>query len=146
MSKLSMAQYYANAQTIFDFWTSNGFTPEQSCGLLAQADAESSLNPSAVGDHGQAFGLFQLHPGRCDLIKQGTGFDISKLPDVVTQLHGILFELHHTEHHALAKIQETTTAYDAGYAACKFYERPGAPGQAEKRGANAQKWFSHFRP
>ena len=30
---------------------------------LAVAKRESSLNPNAVGDSGQAIGLFQLHPG-----------------------------------------------------------------------------------
>ena len=59
-----LTTYYASAATIYKFWLANGFSPAQAAGLLAQADAESSLNPHAVGDHDQAFGLDQWHSSR----------------------------------------------------------------------------------
>ncbi len=37
------------------------------------------------------------------------------------------------------------TVGDAGAAASHFYERPGAIGQAEKRGQLARKWDAYFQ-
>ena len=70
-----MAAYYATAKTIHDFWIGKGCTPNHAAGWLTQADAESSLNPKAVGDHGKSFGLHQLRDPRLALIKAGCGID-----------------------------------------------------------------------
>jgi hypothetical protein len=145
MRRISTAEYYSNAAIIFEFFKSVGLLPEQAAGMLAQADAESSLDPKAVGDHGEASGLFQLHGIRADAIKAGCGIDIKALPDVLEQCKGVWFELQHSEKRALAKLREATLAYEAGFAACKFFERPGAPGQPEKRGNTAEKWLAHFQ-
>lgn len=145
-------EYYATAKTIYDFWVGKKCTPAQAAGWLAQDDAEASLNPKAKGDKDKfgvykAFGLAELHPDRIAVIKAGCGIDMATCPDVLTQLNGMWWELQHTaEHHAWKMVAATTTAYDAGFAACKYYERPGAPGQAEKRGALAQKWAGYFAP
>jgi len=42
---VDLGTYYANAATIYQFWLESGLTPAQACGLLAQADSESSLDP-----------------------------------------------------------------------------------------------------
>ncbi|MBX6361653.1 MAG: transglycosylase SLT domain-containing protein [Acidobacterium ailaaui] len=44
------------------------------------AEEESGLNPSAVGDNGTSFGLFQLHKGG----GQGDGYPVSALLDPLT--------------------------------------------------------------
>jgi hypothetical protein len=145
------AKYYAAARQIRAFFMGKGFTHEQACGWVANASAESSLSASAIGDKGHAFGAFQLHSDRCELIRdggqgmKGCGIDIMTLPDLKTQLEAVAFELNHSEKHARDKIMWTTTPYDAGYAICHFYERPGAPGQAEKRGQGAEKWAEWFK-
>ncbi len=136
--------YFPNAATIYKFWLASGFTPAQAAGLLAQADAESSLNASAVGDHDQAFGLDQWHVSRADAIRNGCGVDLTKLPPLADQLKAALWELQHTEKHALTQIKATSTAYDAGYAACRFWERPGSTAQYAKRGARAEVWAVFF--
>jgi hypothetical protein len=144
------AKYYAAARHIRDYFIAKGFTPEQACAPVANASAESSLNPKALGDHGIAFGLFQLHTDRCELIRdggqgyKGCGIDLMTFPPIDKQLDAIWHELTHSEHHALAMIKAAKTAYDAGYAMSKYYERPGAVGQAERRGAGSQKWFEWF--
>jgi hypothetical protein len=53
--------------------------------------------------------------------------------------------LQHSEQHALTEILAATTAVDTGAVASRFYERPGAHGQAEKRGQLAQKWDAYFQ-
>lgn len=138
------ASYNDVAATIYKFWLDAGFTPAQACGLLAQADAESSLKPGAVGDHGQAFGLQQWHRERADAIRNGCGVDLSKLPPLADQLKAALWELEHTERNALGEIKSARTAYDAGYNACRFWERPGSTLQYAKRGDKAETWSAYF--
>ncbi|PPQ39880.1 phage tail tip lysozyme [Rhodoblastus acidophilus] len=137
--------YAASAAVILKFWRGAGLTFEQACGMLAQADAESSLDPKAVGDHGQAFGLQQWHGDRADAIKAGCGVDLRALPPLQDQLKAALWELTHTEKRAWIAIQNARTAYDAGYAACRFWERPGSPIQYARRGQKAEAWVTYFR-
>jgi hypothetical protein len=136
--------YNQEAATIYKFWLANGFTPAQACGLLAQADAESSLDPKAVGDHGQAFGIQQWHAARIDAIRDDCGVDLAKLPPLADQLKAALWELQHTEKNALAKIKSATTAYDAGHDAARYWERPASTAQYAKRGSTAEKWAVYF--
>jgi hypothetical protein len=147
---ITQTQYYANAREIHAYWLSVKQTPIFAAAMLAQADAESSLDPNAVGDHDHAFGLHQLHTNRiiliCDGNEQwpGCGIDVSKLPPLVNQLEAVWWELLHSESHALKMIQAAKTSYDAGFAASAWYERPGAPGQNVKRGNRAAFWSSYF--
>ena len=136
--------YYPNAAAIYRFWLAAGFTPLQAAGLLAQADAESSLNEKAVGDHDQAFGLDQWHTARVDAIRNGCGVDLKKLPPLADQLKAAAWELQHTEKHALAKIKAARTAWEAGYHACRYWERPGSTAQYAKRGDRAEFWAGYF--
>ena len=140
--------YNASAAIIAKFWTGAGLTLPQACGLLAQADAESSLDPKAQGDKVRgkptAFGLDQWHPSRVAAIREGCGVDLSKLPPLADQLKAALWELQHTEHVAWTKIKATHTAFDAGYAAAKYWERPGAAAQYVKRGNRAEVWLMYF--
>lgn len=141
---LTDAQYYTNAVAIYDFWTQVAkLTPAQACGMLTQADAESSLNPTAFGDQNTAMGLYQIHLDRCAVIKKGCGIDLTELPDVQTQLRAVWWELNNVllEERALERVKATATASEAGSVACTYYERAGAPGQAAKRAARSEQWY-----
>ena len=148
---LDEAHYFANARAIYAWWRARGMSHVFACAMLAQADAESSLDPDAIGDHLEAFGLHQLHMDRIELIRDGDkqwpgcAIDISKLPAIPLQLDAVFWELQHSEQHALTEILAATTVGDAGAAASRFYERPGANGQAEKRGQLARKWDAYFQ-
>lgn len=137
--------YHAKAAEIYRFWLQAGFTPAQACGLLAQADAESSLDEKVVGDHDQAFGLMQWHEARLDAIRNGCGVDLRGSPHLGEQLKAALWELQHTERHALVQIKAARTAYGAGYAACRFWERPARVEHYARRGALAEKWAAYFK-
>lgn len=141
---MAPSTYDAKAAAIYEFWLSAGLTSAQACGLLAQAEAESSLNPKAVGDHDQAFGLEQWHLSRVDAIRNGCGVDLAALPPLADQLKAALWELQHTERRAFARIKAAKTAYDAGYAACRYWERPASTAQYAKRGDAAEKWAVRF--
>ncbi len=143
---MDMKSYYANAKAIYDWWRAQGFDDAFACGMLAQADHESSCDPTAVGDKGKASGLFQLHTDRARLINAGCGIDVTKLPPLEKQCEAVLWELHHSEKHALAMILAAATPFDAGVAACRYYERPGVGGgQDAKRGLTAQMWSLKFQ-
>jgi len=141
---LDLKTYDANAAAIRRFWIDAGLTEAQACGMLAQADAESSLNPDAIGDHDRAFGLDQWHPSRIDAIRNGCGIDLMKRPPLADQLRAALWELKHTERHAFLQIKAAGSAWDAGYAACRFWERPASAAQYARRGALAEKWAAFF--
>lgn len=143
---VDLKTYYASAATIYSFWLANGFTPAQAAGLLAQADAESSLNPNAIGDHDTAFGLNQWHGSRAVAIRKGCGVDLcaKPMPPLGDQLKAALWELQHTEKAALARILAAHTAADAGAAACRYWERPGSSAQWAKRGVKAEEWAIYF--
>ncbi|WP_298357474.1 phage tail tip lysozyme [Rhodoblastus sp.] len=136
--------YCANAAMIYRFWLAAFESHAVAAGLLAQADAESSLNPKAVGDHGQAFGLDQWHGARAAVILKGCGVDLTRLPPIADQLKAALWELRGPEHFALQKILAAKTAWDAGYAACRYWERPGSTLQYAKRGDKAEAWAVYF--
>ena len=141
---MKSSTYDASAATIFEFWLAAGLTPAQACGLLAQAAAECSLNPNAVGDHDQAFGLEQWHSSRIDAIRNGCGIDLAALPPLAVQLKAALWELQHTERRAFAQIKAAKNAYDAGYAACRYWGRHPPTAQYAKRGDAAEKWADYF--
>ena len=139
-----------NAREIFSFFlgktTPSGvkLQPWHAAAFVEQADAESSFEPSVRGDHGEAFGLFQLHDDRIDAINRATGIDIVATPLVAKQLEGVWWELTHPELIHLNQILKARNAYDAGYLACRLWERAGAPGQPAKRGQGAQAWLAWF--
>lgn len=131
-----------------------GLTLQQACGVLASIQGESSFNPKALGDHGHAFGLCQVHEDRARLIRDGDGkgipgcgIDLLLMPPVSDQIRAIWHELNYSERRALRELRATTTAYDAGVAFCKFYERPARPDvDCPKRGAWARDWFLTLQP
>jgi len=141
---MDMKAYYVTAAAIVAFWRAQGLTLEQACGILAQADAESSLKTNAIGDHGLAYGLHQWHPPRRDAIKAGCGIDLGELPPLAAQLQAALWELTHTEQRAFYEIKQAKTAWAAGVAACRYWERPGSQAQWGKRGKKAGEWFKYF--
>lgn len=112
--------------------------------MLAQGEAESSLDVKAIGDHDTAFGLHQWHGDRCDAIKAGCGIDPRTDGLIENHVLAANWELHNSERAALMKIEAATTAMDAGIAACVFYERAGASMAAQRRGAMSERWAVLF--
>lgn len=141
---LAPKSYNASAAEVYNFWLSVGLSPAQACGMVANAEAESSFDPKAIGDHGHAFGVHQLHRDRTAVIKKGCGIDITTLPPIPVQLKGIWWELQHSENHALVQLKKTILPYDAGAMVCKYYERPASIAQRAKRGNSAAAWFQTF--
>ena len=140
----------ANAHEIYAYFLGRSapsgvkLSPWHAAAFVEQADAESSFAPTVRGDYGEAFGLFQMHDDRIAAIKRATGIDIVATPTVEKQLEGVWWELTHPELIHLNQILKAANAYDAGYLACKLWERAGAPGQPAKRGQGAQAWLAYL--
>ena len=125
-------------QAMVDYFKRRGYTTDQSAGLVANIMAESNGDPSATGDHGQAYGIGQWHPDRQAAFKKYTGKDIrgSTLTD---QLDFMQYELRFgSEQKANALLLATKNAQQAGEVVSRAYERPAAnDAEAEARGRAA---------
>lgn len=116
------------------FFQDQGWTKEQSAGLVANIKRESEYNPNAVGDNGKAYGIAQWHPDRQADFKKQFGKDI-KSATFDEQLAFMQYELTvGKEKSAGAKLRQTATAQDAAAAVSDNYERPAdKPKEAAKR-------------
>jgi hypothetical protein len=114
------------------FFTDNGYTKEQASGIVGNLMAESSLDPGAVGDNGQAYGLAQWHPDRQQDFKEFFGSDIKGSSDK-DQLDFILYELQNKEKSAGRALSRTTTAAEAASVFRNQYERPADNKEDEAR-------------
>jgi hypothetical protein len=114
---------------------SMGYGSAQSAGLAANLYSESKLNPTAVGDGGNAYGIGQWHADRQAYFKSLFGHDIHK-STLAEQMRFVDAELHSTEKGAMNKLDAARTPYEAGAAVSRFYERPGAVDEAARNRGN----------
>jgi hypothetical protein len=114
---------------ITDFYISKGAPPHVAAGLAGNFMQESgtSINTTAVGDNGNAFGAGQWNgPRRRDLqaFAEENGLDVN---DLGTQLEFSWQEMQTTESSAWEAIMGTETAEEAARVASEQYWRPGVP-------------------
>jgi len=122
----------------FDYFVSMGWTPAQAAGIVANLVAESNLNPAAVGDGGQAYGIAQWHPDRQAGFQALIGHPMggSSLENQLAWVHA---ELQGTEKAAGDILRTCTTAAQAGACVSTRYERPAdREGQAVSRASLAE--------
>jgi hypothetical protein len=134
----------ADVRTALDFFVGHGWTAEQSAGIVANLVAESNLNPEAVGDGGQAYGIAQWHGDRQAHFAALIGKDIhgSSLDDQLAFVHG---ELVGTEKAAGDALRACTTAGEAGACVSSKYERPAdQAGEASRRATLAESIFAEY--
>lgn len=110
-------------------------------GTASSSYQESSFESDAVGDHGQAYGLFQWQGPRQSLYKQVFGKDIRDATPM-EQLKFLDWELRNSERSAGDALRGAKGAYDAGALFSRLYERPKAvEDEAKSRGTRAQAWY-----
>lgn len=124
----------ANEQAAIAYFTRQGWTREQAVGMVANLKRESNINPTAVGDNGQAYGIGQWHPDRQGEFAKRFGKPIqnSTLQEQLAFMH---FELSSgKEKDAGQRLANTKTAADAARVVSRYYERPRkAAVEAERR-------------
>lgn len=117
------------------FWQSQGYSREQASAWVAAAQAESGGNPNAIGDGGQARGLFQWHPDRQAAILRGTGIDVTTA-SYDDQLKAAAWEAE--QRGDAARIKSAKTAAEAAAIHTQYFERPtDVTGESIRRGQYA---------
>jgi len=109
------------AAQIWNFFQGKGLKDFQIAGILGNVKAESAFNPLAIGDGGDAFGLFQ-HNDRAPALLSAIG-GRGNLGDVQSQLQFAWKELQSSEGMALKKLLGSTDVRGAT-AAFAGFERP----------------------
>lgn len=102
----------------------HGYKPHQIDGILMNIDDESGFNPTAVGDNGNAFGLFQHNGPRMRQLKSWAGQNGLDYNDPIVQTDFAHHELQTTERGAYEALQATKTAGEAGDVILRKFERP----------------------
>ena len=114
----------ANSQKAIEFFKSQGWTEEQARGIVANLIQESSLNASAVGDSGAAFGIAQWHKDRQEDFRKWAGHDIRE-SNLMEQLAFVDFELRRGKWQSAGKkIKGALTDEEAAALTREFYEIP----------------------
>jgi hypothetical protein len=117
------------------FWQSQGYTKEQAAAWVAASQRESNGNPNAIGDNGQARGLFQWHPDRQAAILKGTGIDV-RTASYDEQLKAAAWEAE--QRGDAARIKATHNAAEAAAIHTQYFERPAdITGESIRRGQSA---------
>lgn len=131
------------AARVANFFEELGWTKEQASGISANLSAESSFDPTAVGDGGKAYGVAQWHPDRQDAFRQWAGKDIRQ-STLEEQLRFVHHELTQgNEKRAGDLLRLAKSAGQAGSVVSRHYERPAdKDGEAAKRSASAEKILS----
>lgn len=116
------------------FFKQHGWTYNQACGIVANLQAESKVNPSqAQYGGGPGYGIAQWENPRQMLFKSWSGRDIHG-SSLDQQLGFVQYELTNTESQAGSHLKQTNTAGEAGASVCRFYERPAdINGEADRR-------------
>jgi hypothetical protein len=99
----------AVAQQVHDFWRGQGYTEEQTAGIMAGGPgSESDFTPTVYGDKGTSYGLYQHHGPRLDAMRQHFGLTGSQMPSADQQNQYAAFEL--SPQGPLAKVGEQLRA------------------------------------
>ncbi|MEB3417549.1 phage tail tip lysozyme [Salipiger marinus] len=119
---------------VWRFFSDKGLAPHQVAAIMGNVSAESAFNPTAVGDGGTSFGLFQHHAGRGEALLNTVG-GRGGLGNVEAQLGHVWSELQGSENGVLQRLLAATNVKDAT-AAFVGFERPQGWTAADPTGAH----------
>ncbi|PZO64606.1 MAG: hypothetical protein DI498_11000 [Paracoccus denitrificans] len=109
------------AAQIWNFFSGKGLASHQVAAILGHANAESGFNPGAVGDGGNAHGLFQWNDRRHKLFSHIGGRQ--NIGDVQKQLEFMWHEFMTTESGAYSRLKAAPDVRSATWA-MQGFERP----------------------
>lgn len=147
--------FFTNASEYYNRWLAKSASSVFALGFLANAEAESSLDPNARGDHVKgeptAFGLHQRHGPRIVAIKKALGFDIQAdaiagRNTIENEIAATVYEINTFAYYGNQSIAAAKTPYMAAFQVCALFERAGADDAADRRGQMAARWFTYFNP
>ena len=112
----------------------SGFSNNAVAAIMTNIQAESSFNPTALGDNGTSYGLCQWHNGRYDALKNACG---SNYHSVSCQLEYLIYELQNSYKSVYNMLIDNGSAYELASYYCINFEVPSnryenCPKRAEK--------------
>lgn len=113
-----------SAQRVIEDLVARGVAPHIAEGFALNAADESSFNPAAVGDNGNAIGVFQWNGPRKRALEAFAASKGTAWNDWDTQMDFVVHENATSEAGAWARIQKTTTRGEAAAAIVNLWERP----------------------
>lgn len=122
-----------------------GYSPEAAAGIVGNGMAEAGprMNPRAIGDGGNAFGMFQWNGPR-KLALEAFAAKRGKDPgDIDIQLDFLDYEMTGPEAAAGARIKAAKTAEEAAILMSRLFERPGIPREGARIG-HAREIYAQF--
>ena len=131
----------ANSQQLASYFMKQGWSKEQTAGILANYQGESAMNTRNVGDGGASAGLGQWRGDRRQRYAAMYGHDVLE-GSAMEQAEFTQWELTHTEKKAGDLLRMARTANQAGKIVSLEYERPQAQDlNADIRGRYADEWM-----
>ncbi|HUB63886.1 MAG TPA: phage tail tip lysozyme [Methylocella sp.] len=145
MSIIYSPEQIAVAAESWKYWKGVGLDDVHAAAWLGNEDGETSFNPRAIGDRGEAFGPAQDHLMRVLAIKQGCGIDIRTAPHL-DQLEAIFWEVSQgTYKHVWTKVKATETLQAAVAILVQDYEQSGDQTRdIARRTVLATYWLGQF--
>lgn len=134
-SGLNMGEEQPSGNFVVDGLVRRGMPQHIAEGFAMNFQDESGMNPTAVGDGGNAYGLAQWNgPRKAALVNyaRAKGQDVS---DPNTQLDYLMEELNGSQSGAWSKISSATDANQAGAAVLNHFERPAEQHRARREAA-----------
>lgn len=126
---LSEEEQAANRRAIYEYLTQElGLNRAAACGIIANVEVESVLDPNAWGDYGTSYGICQWHNKRYDRLLDFAAEREIDPALLQTQLEFMRWELEGYYDYVyayLCRLPDTRRgAYSAGYYWCYWYQRP----------------------
>jgi hypothetical protein len=131
---------YRAAEAIVDAWLTHGVSWPLALGMLACAEAESSLDPTY--NKGDAFGLYRWPFKRVQEIKKGCGVDILHSTALGEHVEAAMWELKNHRFLGMKEIDNCWTASGAARWATTMFEGAGIYDQ--HRCKRARQWALYF--
>ncbi len=104
-------------------------------GFAMNAVDESGLNTGAIGDNGNAGGLWQKNGSRFTSLKNNAASSGRDWTDLGAQLDDVVYDNANGERGAYAKILATKTRQEAAAAIVNYWERPAEEHRARREAA-----------
>lgn len=109
---------------MISWFMGNGWSRAQAVGIVSNLKAESSLDPTAVGDGGKAYGLAQWHPDRQRNFQRWAGKSIRE-STLEEQMAFVNYEMRFGQEKAAGRaLMGARTAEEAAAIVSRRYERP----------------------
>ena len=126
---------YADQSGIVEGLVQRGIPQHIAEGFAMNGVDESGLNPSAIGDNGNAGGIWQMNGPRFKGLKDFAASNGQPWDNRDTQLDHLVYEINNNERGAWSKISATTTRQEAAAAIVNYFERPAEVHRARREAA-----------